>query len=72
MVAARTINTFLSRIQQNISLQRGLSNILSDPSFLGERFSRRLILYEFHALQKPQAAHLADVRVAFQPRKRFT
>ncbi len=65
MIAARAVDGALRGIREDIFFERSLTNFFGDGGFLGERIARRFILHELDALEKAEAADLANVWVRF-------
>ena len=70
MVAAQPVNAALRRIGKNAFFQASLSNFLRDVLFSRERLARSFVLDELDAKKQSETAHLADVRMGLQERKR--
>ena len=52
VIASRAVDGALSRIDENILLQRRNPNLFGDSRFLGKRLAYGFAFHELHALQK--------------------
>src|SRR5450432_1225821 len=66
VVAALSIDAALCRIDEDIFLERSLTDYFRDARFLWKWLTGGFVFHEFDGLQQAEAAHLADVGMRFQ------
>jgi hypothetical protein len=72
VIAVGAINGALGRVREDVSFNCGLTNFLRDGGFLGKRFARGFVFYEFDGLEEAEAADLTDIRMGFESGQGFT